>query len=418
MAGMEGQIDLADIESMVDYYVLALYHVVMVMLTIDMMYRPENSLERLFTVTFGGIGTGLLVYGTTVIVQQAMAKMETEWHANSKLDSVNEMVMKHQLQMGTGAKLSDFIAYSEHRLIPHNVLTFLAELPRKLKEEALLDLYEPVLACRKFFPRMSPRIVGSVLFYMEPRCFGPGEPVLVAGKPAVGLFLVCNGLLHSGPLEGAADQHEENDSVSRMGDVVGEAALINLDGDAVIQQETVLAVGLADVHFLSRANIEQLRSDLPDDLAAIWTTAVAQMALLAKVKYVVQEGSASLAAHAATDSNIASQKCAPAKDCSLHSSAAGQPSTSSQMKVSITRQPKRMSSDLSSPSEIRSLLEQLREELEGEKIKLEEERARVSDLEDELGWSQARVQELEEELSQTNNQEMSMSFNQVFSAIP
>jgi hypothetical protein len=56
--------------------VLALYHVVMVMLTIDMMYRPENSLERLFTVTFGGIGTGLLVYGSTVVVQLAL-----QWQA-------------------------------------------------------------------------------------------------------------------------------------------------------------------------------------------------------------------------------------------------------------------------------------------------------------------------------------------------
>jgi len=61
--------------------VLALYHVVMVMLTIDMMYRPENSLERLFTVTFGGIGTGLLVYGSTVVVQLAL-----QWQA-SKFDT-------------------------------------------------------------------------------------------------------------------------------------------------------------------------------------------------------------------------------------------------------------------------------------------------------------------------------------------
>lgn len=53
----------------------------MVMLTIDMMYRPENSLERLFTVTFGGIGTGLLVYGSTVVVQLAL-----QWQA-SKFDT-------------------------------------------------------------------------------------------------------------------------------------------------------------------------------------------------------------------------------------------------------------------------------------------------------------------------------------------
>lgn len=50
-------LDLPDMMAMREYYILALYHVVMVMLTIDMMYRPENSLERLFTVSFGGIGT-------------------------------------------------------------------------------------------------------------------------------------------------------------------------------------------------------------------------------------------------------------------------------------------------------------------------------------------------------------------------
>jgi hypothetical protein len=45
---------------------LALYHAIMVMFTIDMTYRPQNVMERAFTVAFGGFGTGLLVYGTTV----------------------------------------------------------------------------------------------------------------------------------------------------------------------------------------------------------------------------------------------------------------------------------------------------------------------------------------------------------------
>ena len=53
----------------------------MVMLTIDMMYRPENSIERLFTVTFGGLGTGLLVYGSTVVVQIAMTWRGAELEA-------------------------------------------------------------------------------------------------------------------------------------------------------------------------------------------------------------------------------------------------------------------------------------------------------------------------------------------------
>ena len=54
--GKEG-LELPDLAGMKQYYVLGLYHVIMVMLTIDMMYRPENSTERLFTVLFGGLGT-------------------------------------------------------------------------------------------------------------------------------------------------------------------------------------------------------------------------------------------------------------------------------------------------------------------------------------------------------------------------
>jgi hypothetical protein len=60
-----------------------------------------------------------------------------------------------------------------------------------LCEEALVDLYEPMLICGTFFPHMDRRVIGKVLYHLESLCFGPGEMVIARHKPASGLHVVC-----------------------------------------------------------------------------------------------------------------------------------------------------------------------------------------------------------------------------------
>jgi len=78
----------------------------------------------------------------------------------------------------------------------------LRELPRRLREQALIDLYEPVLSMGQLFPHLDNRIIGAVLFYLEPQTYSPGEVVIKKGTPGSAMHIVCSGmaLLPSSPL--------------------------------------------------------------------------------------------------------------------------------------------------------------------------------------------------------------------------
>lgn len=170
----------------------------------------------------------------------------------SQLDLVNDLVMGTQLSISTGERVTDFLTHRGNRMIPLEVrasastprvlsrdarwtdpatgtrhahaltpcvspcqytvpertlvvlLPFyvrrpvqvnelLRELPRRLREQALLDLYEPVLSTGQLFPHLDNRIIGTVLFYLEPQTFSPGEVVIKAGTPGAAMHVVCSG---------------------------------------------------------------------------------------------------------------------------------------------------------------------------------------------------------------------------------
>lgn len=69
----------------------------------------------------------------------------------------------------------------------------LRELPRRLREQALIDMYEPVLSMGQLFPHLDNRIIGAVLFYLEPQTYSPGEVVIKKGTPGSAMHVVCSG---------------------------------------------------------------------------------------------------------------------------------------------------------------------------------------------------------------------------------
>ncbi|KAK3240332.1 hypothetical protein CYMTET_49822 [Cymbomonas tetramitiformis] len=264
-------------------YVLALYHVVMIMLTIDMVYRPENSVERVFTVSFGGLGTGLLVYGSTVVVNLAITSATALHDRFRKMDFVNEMVRHNHLRKETGTRIFSFYAHVHDRVIPIQALKLMEELPAKLQEEIMLDLYAPILSTSHMFGHMDSELAGAVLRRLTQRCFVPGEALVYAGKPATAMYVICQGLARR-EMPPQQQQQQENGrgdegQLLMLGDVVGDAMFVNLEkGEPVREEVTVHAVEFCDAPRLRRDQAEEMFDALPEAVAAAWRRSVERFA--------------------------------------------------------------------------------------------------------------------------------------------
>lgn len=254
-------------------YVLSLYQALMIMLTIDMNFRPENNRERVMTLCFAAIGAALFLYSMNRIYYAVDTMVKDEREFRDEMDQTSALTRRVGLDAETANKI---VAYVEHkhrvrRADPRDTHRMIRGIPSSLQGQLLLQMYRPVTDSA-LFAECPRNITAAAVKTMRLTPFAPGDALLTAHEPARTAYFILDGHVRRHPSQEQLADRTEPTLLSK-GDIVGLEALVRLGGGGnfgVVARSTAFALSFVDTMAFARGDALALLDDVSPETRRKW----------------------------------------------------------------------------------------------------------------------------------------------------
>ncbi|XRB09697.1 ion_trans domain-containing protein [Pycnococcus provasolii] len=215
-------------------YLVASYHAMLMMVTVDNSFRPENDAERVFTLLLAIVGTFLVLYCISVVCKLIHEADSDVASLDLNLDVVGSIVARHKLGKGVLLPALRYIRLKHdlpHRTYEADKTWMRGNLPMSQRTEILLRMNRNVCRTCRYLSlvngagqHLRAHDLAAVLQACDWQAFLPGETLQIAGRRPAGLHIILVGSVIMDGLRGDGPGSKGRRYV--VGDTVGDALVL------------------------------------------------------------------------------------------------------------------------------------------------------------------------------------------------
>ena len=221
-------------QTQVTMYLVASYHAMLMMVTVDNSFRPENDVERVFTLVMAICGTFLVLYCVSVVCKLVHEANGDLTMLDSHLDVITEIAKNQKLSKGTllpALRYLRLVHDMPRAKLAADKAWMVANLTSSQRTEILLRMHREVCRDCAYLNsasfdgnRLTATDIAEVLHACVWRVHLPGEALTNAGRRPSALIIVLSGAVRMTAT--ANDRAKAAGARLGTGETVGDALVL------------------------------------------------------------------------------------------------------------------------------------------------------------------------------------------------